>query len=249
MFLFDFNYVLLVMIPAAVLSLAAQFFVRSAYSKWSDVQNGSGLTGADVARQILSRTGLGQSSVRFERAPAPAGARARSSGVTLERTAGQLTDHYDPRTHTVRMSEGVASRPSVAAMAIVAHELGHAQQHEENSILIQMRSFLIPAVQVSPNVAFMLIFAGLIFQFEALLWLGILFFGVVVLFMVLTLPVEIDASRRGLALLDQAGLMRSNQDSSGSRQVLTAAALTYVAAAITAILQLLYYISLASRRR
>lgn len=245
---FDTNYLLMVFLPTMILSLLAQFFVRAAYSKWSNERNSAGLTGAQVAQQILARTDVGHGALRFEQAGAPAMG-ARRSGVTLERTAGELTDHYDPRTHTVRMSEGVANRPSIAAMAIVAHELGHAQQHEENSILIQMRSFLVPAVQFSPNIAFGLIFAGLIFQITGLLWLGILFFGVVVLFMVLTLPVEIDASRRGLNLLREAGLMQTGQDAAGARQVLTAAALTYVAAAITAILQLLYYISLAQSRR
>ena len=179
--------------------------------------------------------------------PRRAGAAAAASRVSLERTAGAFTDHYDPRTHTVRMSEDVANKPSVAAMAVVAHELGHAQQHEENSIFIVMRNFLLPAVSLSPQIAFGLIFAGLIFNIAGLLWLGIIFFGLVVLFSVLTLPVEFDASRRGLILLQEAGLMESPEDAGGARQVLTAAGLTYVAAAIGAILQLLYYISLARR--
>ena len=133
-------------------------------------------------------------------------------------------------------------------MAVVAHELGHAQQHEENSFLIQMRNFLVPAVSLSPQIAFGLIFVGFLLRADGLLWLGILFFGLVVLFSVLTLPVEFDASRRGLILLREAGLMSNDEDQNGSRTVLTAAALTYVAAAVTAILQLLYYISLAQRR-
>src|SRR5690606_7413480 len=112
------------------------------------------------------------------------------------------------------------------AMAVVAHELGHAQQHEENSIFIVMRNFLLPAVSLSPQIAFGLIFAGLIFNIAGLLWLGIIFFGLVVLFSVLTLPVEFDASRRGLILLQEAGLMESPEDAGGARQVLTAAGLT-----------------------
>lgn len=242
---FDTNYLLWVFIPTMLISLAAQFYVRSQFSKWGNTRNSAGLTGAQVAQRILSRTSVG--NVSFEHAD-PRVAGARASGVSLERTAGAFTDHYDPRTHTVRMSEEVANKPSVAAMAVVAHELGHAQQHEENSVLIQMRSFLVPAVSFSPQIAFGLIFAGLIFNITGLLWLGIIFFGLVVVFTVLTLPVEFDASRRGLILLQEAGLMQAPEDASGSRQVLTAAALTYVAAAITAILQLLYYISLAQRR-
>ncbi len=244
MFIFDSNYLLLVFIPTIIISLLAQMYVRSQFSKWGNTRNGSGLTGAQVAQRIIDRTPVGD--VGFAAAD-PRRQMAGASGISLERTAGAFTDHYDPRTHTVRMSEEVANKPSVAAMAVVAHELGHAQQHEENSVLIQMRNFLLPAVAVSPQIAFGLIFAGLIFRFEGLLWLGIIFFGLTVLFAVLTLPVEFDASRRGLILLEQAGLMNTAEDR-GARQVLTAAGLTYVAAAVTAVLQLLYYISLAQRR-
>lgn len=226
---FDINYLLLVVLPAVVLSLIAQLFVRAAFSKWGNVQNSANLSGVAVAERIRRMAGLG--SVALEAAPGGAG------------------DHYDPASHTVRLTQDVATKPSVMAMAVVAHELGHAQQHAEKSFLIQMRSFLLPAVQISPMVAYGLIFAGLIFRIAGLTWLGVLFFGVVVLFMVLTLPVEIDASRRGLKLLTDSGLMVDAEDRSGSRQVLTAAALTYVAAAATAVLQLLYYISLANRNR
>ncbi len=245
MFVFDPNYLWLVLIPTIIISLLSQVFVQSAFSRWSQVRNSSGLTGAEVARQIMARTSLGRSSVQFS---GLRGQTASAYGIRLERVAGQFTDHYDPSSHTVRMSDSTANQPSVAAMAVVAHELGHAQQHEENSVLIQMRSFLLPAVRFSPTVSYLLILAGFFFAITELLWLGIIFFGITVLFMVLTLPVEFDASRRGLILLREAGLMRTASDQSGSRQVLTAAALTYVAAAVTAILQLLYYISLAQRR-
>lgn len=245
---FDPNYLLFVFIPTLLLSMAAQFYVRSAFNKWSNVRNSAGLTGADVARQILARTSLNRGSVGFDYAD-PGRRAAGQQAITLERVAGQFTDHYDPRTHTVRMSDAVANTPSVAAMAVVAHELGHAQQHEENSFLIQMRNVLVPAVQFSPTISYLLIFVGLFFNLAELMWLGIAFFGLVVVFMVLTLPVEFDASRRGLILLREAGLMGNAQDQGGSRNVLTAAALTYVAAAVTAVLQLLYYISLAQRRR
>lgn len=245
MFFFDPNYLWLVLIPTVIISLLSQVFVQSAFSKWSRVRNSSGLTGAEVARQIMARTSLGSGSVRFA---GPQRQTAGAQGIRLERVGGQFTDHYDPSSHTVRMSDSTANQPSVAAMAVVAHELGHAQQHEENSVLIQMRSFLLPAVRFSPTVSYLLILAGFFFAITELLWLGIVFFGVTVVFMVLTLPVEFDASRRGLILLREAGLMQSADDQGGSRQVLTAAALTYVAAAVTAILQLLYYISLAQRR-
>ncbi|MDZ4764640.1 MAG: zinc metallopeptidase [Chloroflexota bacterium] len=226
---FNANYILLVMIPSLILSLGAQFFVRSAYSKWSNTRNSAGISGMQVAETIFQRTNV---------APLP-----------LEGVPGQLSDHFDPGKNVVRLSEGIASTPSVAAMAVVAHELGHVQQYQSKSPLIAMRSFLVPAVQFSPTISYMLIFFGLIINATSLIWLGILAFGLVVVFTLLTLPVEIDASRRGLILLRESGLMQTPQDESGARQVLTAAALTYVAAAVGAVLQLLYYINLAQGRR
>ncbi len=226
---FNSGYFLLVFLPAIILSLGAQFLVMSAFSKWTKVRNSANLTGVQVAERIKRSAGL--------------------EGVGLEGTPGQRSDHFDPTTNVVRMSQEVATTPSVAAMAVVAHELGHAQQYAEHSMLIQMRSFLIPAMRFSPMVSYLLIIAGLLLNLAGLIEIGILFYAVVVLFMVLTLPVEIDASRRGLKLLSESGLMMSTDDSGGSRSVLTAAALTYVAAAITALLNLLYYISLLNRRR
>ena len=226
---FDTNYLLFVALPALLLSLAAQAFVQSAYSRWGKTRNSSGLTGVQVAERILSRTNV--------------------RGVQLQGAPGRLTDHYDPQSNTVRLSEDIAATPSVAAMAVVAHELGHAQQYQERSALIAMRSFLIPAVQISPQIGVGMIFLGLLLRFTGLLYLGILLFGVMVVFMILTLPVEFDASFRGLRLLRESGLMQDETDSRGASQVLTAAGLTYVAAAIGAMLQLLYYLSLANRRR
>jgi Zn-dependent membrane protease YugP len=228
MFIFDSAYILMVFIPSLVLSLLAQLFVRSAYSKWGKTRNSLGLSGVEVGERIRRASGM--------------------TNVAFESTQGELTDHYDPSSNVVRLSRDIATKPSVASMAIVAHELGHAQQHAQNSVLIGMRNFLVPAMQFSPMVSYGLIFAGLIFGILDLAWLGIGFFGVVVVFMLLTLPVEFDASRRGLILLREAGLMVDSQDAGGSRQMLTAAALTYVAAFITALLTLLYYISLVQRR-
>ncbi len=225
---FDPGYMLFVMLPALILSGIAQFFVRSAYGKWSKARNGFNLSGREVAQRIMRQENL---------------------SVGLERIPGQMSDHYDPGAGVVRLSQGVADTPSVAAMAIVAHEFGHVQQHKQNSILIQMRGFLMPAVQFSPMISYGLIFAGFLLRMADLIWLGAMFFGVVVLFMLLTLPVEIDASMRGMRLLRETGLMTTQEDADGSRQVLTAAALTYVAAFISALLQMLYYLSLAQRRR
>ena len=174
--------------------------------------------------------------------------RVNTSQIQFQHVAGNLTDHYDPRSNTVRLSDTVANRNSVAALAIVAHELGHAQQHENNSFLITMRNFLVPAVSLSPRIAYFLIFIGLIFNFAGAFWLGVAFYGLMVVFSIITLPVEFDASRRGRKLLREADLMVTQQDEAGSKRVLMAAASTYVAAAVTAILQLLYYISIGRRR-
>jgi Zn-dependent membrane protease YugP len=171
-----------------------------------------------------------------------------TSQIEFQRASGNLTDHYDPRTNTVRLSDGVAKRHSVAAMAIVAHELGHAQQHEHNSFLITMRNFLVPAVTLSPQIAYFLIIIGLVFNLAGAFWLGVIFYGLMVLFSIVTLPVEFDASRRGRQLLRDSDLMVSEHDEKGSQRVLMAAASTYVAAAVTAVLQLLYYISIGRRR-
>ncbi len=225
---FDPNYLIFVLIPTVLISLAAQAFVRSAYNKWSKQRNGSGLSGAQVAERIFARTNV--------------------QSVRLEGTPGQLSDHYDPRAGVVRLSQDIATVPSVAAMAVVAHELGHVQQHQENSPLIVARNFLVPAVTLAPQIGYIMIFAGLFLSITGLIWAGILLFGVMVVFMILTLPVEFDASRRGLILLRESGLFVSSEDESGARNVLTAAALTYVAAAISAVLQLLYFISVANRR-
>ena len=227
--LFSSSYFLLVFIPAIVLSLGAQFLVSSAFGKWTKIRNSAGVSGEQAARRIIQTAGL--------------------QGVGLEGVAGVRTDHFDPATNVVRMSQDVATTPSVAAMAVVAHELGHAQQYAEKSIFIQLRSFLVPAMRFSPMVSYGLILIGLLLNVAGFLELGILFYGVVVAFMLLTLPVEIDASMRGLRLLNASGLMQSTDDSGGSRQVLTAAALTYVAAAVTALLNLLYYLSLLNGRR
>jgi len=267
----------LIFVITFLISIGAQIMVSSAYRKWSGVKNSAGLTGRLVGQRIIQKTGLGadrKAPVRVETPELTKLADLRDKGIVtqeeyeakraqlvaaqrevfashikLARTPGQMTDHYDPRSHTVRMSDGVAARPSVAAMAIVAHELGHAQQHENNSFLITMRNLLVPAVSFSSPLAYICFFFGFLFNLAGLVTLGILFYAIMVIFTFVTLPVEFDASRRGLQLLDQSGLMRADTDRQGSQQVLRAAAMTYVAAAVTAVLQLLYYLRLAGRGR
>jgi Zn-dependent membrane protease YugP len=226
---FDPTYMLYVFLPTMLLSLGVQLYLRSSYSKWSKVRNSHNMTGAQVGEVLFNRTAL--------------------MDIPMEVVPGNMTDHFDPRANIVRLSQGTATQPSVASMAIAAHELGHVQQYQTGSALIKARNFLVPAVQFSPTISYIAILAGLLLNISGLLWVGIAFFGLMVIFTILTLPVEFDASRRAMNLLSEAGLMQSSEDQRGAKTVLRAAALTYVAAAITAILQLLYYISIANRRR
>jgi uncharacterized protein len=211
---------------ALLLSLVAQVYVTYTFDKWGVLDNEAKLTGNRVAEHIIQQAGL---------------------TAQLESSSGLSGDHYDPRSHTVHLTEKIANKPSIAAMAVAAHELGHAQQHEVDSQMIQLRNFLVPAVQVGPSISYALVTAGLFFHMFRLVWLGVIAFGSVVVFMFLTLPIEVDASRRGMLLLRESGLMTNTSDEKGVQQVLTAAALTYIAASILSLSQLLRYISLARR--
>ncbi|HMK93636.1 MAG TPA: zinc metallopeptidase [Thermoleophilia bacterium] len=224
---FDPAYFLYVLIPTLLISGGVQLYLSSTYSHWRKVRNSAGATGEQVGQALFERTSL---------QPLP-----------LRRTKGELTDNFDPRTNVVNLSRNVASQASVASMAIVAHELGHVQQHQQQSALMGTRNFLVPALTVSPMISYGAIILGLVLQVTGLIWIGIFFFALMVLFSIVTLPVEIDASRRGLRLLREAGLMQTAEDASGARKVLTAAGLTYLAAALTAVLQLLYFVLLAQR--
>ncbi|MEA3308773.1 MAG: zinc metallopeptidase [Chloroflexota bacterium] len=216
-------------LPALVLALIAQFWVQSAFRKYQRVPNGARATGVEVARRLMRMHGLG---VNIE----SAGNRA-------------LSDHYDPRGRVLRLSVDVATRASVASMAIVAHELGHAQQDMESYPLFRLRAGLVPMVNFTSWLGPILFLAGMFFNSYTLSWLGIFAFAGAVLFALVTLPVEIDASRRGLRLLEQSGLFVSAQEKKGTRRILTAAALTYVAALAQAFSNLLYYVFLLRGRR
>ncbi len=229
MLFFDPVYLWLVVIPTMLLSFGVQIYLQRTFRKWSQVQNSSGLTGLEVADVLFARTSL---------APIP-----------VNQTRGTLTDHYDPQANTVALSQPVANKDTVSAMAVTAHELGHVEQYQTGSNLIAARGFLLPAIQFSPMISYFAFFMGIMFNLSGLMWVGVFFFGLMVVFSLLTLPVEIDASRRALKMLDEAGLYGSDEERKGARSVLTAAALTYLAAAITSVLQLLYYISIIQRRR
>jgi len=222
------------LIVTLVISGGAQLYIRSTFGKWNAIANSAGLTGAQVGEQLVTRASFG-------------GASGPATGISFKVVPGDLSDHFDPRTRQVGLSSEVASRNSVAAMAVTAHEVGHAQQHAEGTVAMRARAFLVPAVTFSPMLSYLLIFLGLIFNLTGLFWLGIVFFALMVVFSVLTLPVEIGASRRALVMLRGSGMLVRPQDEEGVKRVLTAAAMTYVAAAVTSILTLLYYISLARR--
>ena len=225
---FDPLYFVFVM-PALLLAFYAQMKVRSAYSKWLKVANTRGLSGLDAARYLLSANQLGD--------------------VAVEGTPGNLTDHYDPRTKTLRLSQGVANSQSVASLAIVAHEVGHAVQDGVAYTPLKFRGAIVPAIQVSSFVGPLLFIIGLLIRSTELAWLGVIFFGGTVLFSLVTLPVELNASARAIDMLRSDGLVVTAEEEGGARSVLNAAALTYVAALAHTLLTLLYYISLLSGSR
>lgn len=228
---FDINY-LIYMIPAVVLSLIAQLYVNSRYSRWSQVQNRTGLTGAQVAQRLANSNGMYH--LQFKAVP------------------GRLTDHYDPRRKVLGLSQSVGQQPSVASMAIAAHELGHAQQDHVGYLPMRLRSALVPAVNIGTNAGWILIMLGLLLQIGDLAWLGVFAISAGLVFALATLPVELNASRRARKMLAASGMVSSDKEMKGVRQVLNAAALTYVAAIATSLLQLLYFASLAGgmgRRR
>lgn len=227
MFFFDINY-LIYMIPAFILMAITSWYVKSSYSKWSQVRARSGLTGADAARRLISSGGL--------------------YGVRLEAVAGEMTDHYDPTNKVLRLSQGVANRPSVASLAIAAHELGHAMQDAENYFPLRLRGALVPAVNIGSNLGWILIMAGLLLNFTGLAWLGVIIFSAGAVFALATLPVEFDASARAKRLLADSGIIVGEDEQRGVNAVLNAAALTYVAALVTAVMQLLYFVSLVGGR-
>jgi Zn-dependent membrane protease YugP len=223
-FLFFDPMYLCFMIPAIALMGFASWYVRHAYNKWSQVRATSGLTGHQAAQRLISTGSL--------------------YGVQVQGTSGQLSDHYDPRNKTLFLSEGVAHSPSVAAVAISAHELGHALQDAEDYFPMRVRSMLVPAVNIGSNLGWILIMIGLVLRMTELAWIGVIVFSAGALFALATLPVEFNASARAKQLLYQTGIIQTEEERRGVNQVLNAAALTYVAGLITAVLQLLYYVLL-----
>lgn len=212
---------LIFILPALLLSVYAQFKVKSTFEKYSRVRSMRGMTGAEVAAQLLRRKGL--------------------QGVGIDPVGGFLTDHYDPGVRRVRLSESVYGSNSLAALGVAAHEVGHAIQHSEKYGPLELRHAIVPVTNFASNASFPILLLGIVLNSFNLVLLGIILFSAVVLFHLVTLPVEFNASRRAVEELAASGII-TNQEVPAVKKVLSAAALTYLAAAISAIANLLYYV-------
>ena len=223
-----FDSTMLLLIPAMLLSLYAQSKVKSTYNIYSREGLQSGMTGAEVARMVLDRSGL--------------------QNVEIERVAGNLTDHYDPRTKVLRLSNDVYSRPTIASAGVAAHEAGHALQDQVEYGPLKLRSFMVPFASFGSRFSMIIIIVGLLFKFVGLIDLGIILFSMVVLFQLFTLPVEFNASSRALAVLGEYQILTVDEVPK-AKKVLDAAALTYVAAAFSSIMTLVRLLVIRDRRR
>ncbi|MFX0549123.1 zinc metallopeptidase [Hathewaya histolytica] len=223
-----FDSTMIILIPALLISMYAQFKVQNTFQRYSKVFSKKGITGGEVARRLLDEAGL--------------------SYIPVELIQGKLTDHYDPVNKVMRLSNDVYYGNSVASIGVAAHETGHAIQHKENYAPLNIRNSIVPVVNISSSASWLLFFAGMIFSIPKLTTLGILLFSAVVLFQIITLPVEFNASARAIKILDSRSIL-DVEEIYGAKKVLQAAALTYVAAAITAISQLLRLVALNNRNR
>ena len=229
MWYYDSTYLLVIL--GLLLGLAAQGAVKSAYSRYMGVQTQRGIPASDAVAYMLEMQG--------------------NAGVPVECIQGELTDQYDPRANVLRLSRNVYQSSSVAALSIAAHEAGHAMQKYESYPLLALRSMAVPVVNFGSQAAFPIFFLGILASLRPLMMLGIACFALSVLFALITLPVELDASRRGMAMLKESGMM-TEEERKGAKKVLTAAAMTYVASALAALLNLARLIMIANgsnRRR
>ncbi len=218
---------LILVVPALLLSLAAQAAVKGTFSKYSRLGARSGYTGQSAARRILNQHGL--------------------SHIPVERVSGQLTDHYDPRSQVLRLSESTYDSTSIAAIGVAAHEAGHAVQHDEGYLPNRIRGFLVPVAQIGSSFGPYLAIFGIILSIPILINVGIFLFAGAVLFYLITLPVEFNASRRAIRVLEEQGML-TDQELSGARKVLRAAAMTYIASTLVAFASLMRLLLLAKSR-
>lgn len=226
-FYFD-SYYLFLVVPALLIAMWAQFNVQTTFRKYNRISNSRGLTADQTARQILDDNGLYQ--------------------VSIERVPGKLSDHYDPKANVIRLSDSTYGSISVGAIGVAAHEAGHAVQYATGYFPIKIRSVLIPITQIGSSIAIPLAIFGIVFSFYPLVTIGILLFCSVVLFQLITLPVEFNASRRALKTLDESRMLEG-EELIGAKRVLRAAALTYVAGLLVAVANLVRLIALSNRRR
>lgn len=226
MFFIDPVYLIFVAIPAMLLGLASQAILKYAFWKYSKVDAGTGMTGNQTAEKLNS---------------------VEDFKVKLTQVQGQLTDHYDPKNEVVALSVDNAVNTSVANLAVVAHEFGHVQQKRVGQSFFRLRSFLVPAVQFGSGVGYLMILAGIFLALTDLAWLGVALFSFTFIFALVTLPVEVDASVRGMKLIEKHNLISANLRG-GAKWVLAAAALTYFAGMVQSLLQLLYFINLVQGR-
>jgi len=224
---FDYYYLVLV-VPTIILSMIAQIMVKSTFSKYSKIQCSRNITGRDAALLLMKSNSV--------------------NDVAIEPVSGSLTDHYDPRAKKLRLSEPVYGRPSIAAVGVAAHETGHAIQHANKYGPLVLRSTLVPAANIGSRFGPIIAIAGLVTPYSFLLNIGLILFAAAVLFYVITLPVEFNASARALAIL-RSGNVLTEDELNGVKKVLTAAAMTYVASALTAIMSLLRLILISRNRR
>lgn len=227
-FYFDYTYFLLV-VPAFIISLIAQLFVKSAFKKQSSVYSKSGYSGEQAAIAVLSGFGI--------------------NNVRVERCSGKLTDHYDPRTNVIRLSEEVFSSSSIAAIGVACHEAGHAVQYAQGYLPIKVRNAVLPVCRIGSYAGIPLAMLGFFLSFEPLIFIGLCLYSFIVLFQLATLPVEINASRRAVAVIEERGLLRNEDELAGAKKVLTAAAMTYVASLVVALANLLRFIVIFTGRR
>lgn len=213
----DYYYIILV-VPAMILSIIAQINVKGTYKRYSNIHNSRGLTGAMAAQRVLAFYGI--------------------TNVRIEQVSGTLSDHYDPRANVIRLSSGVFSGSSIAAVGVACHEAGHAAQHAQNYAPIKIRNTILPIANIGSSCGILLAVVGYFLSFSFLVNIGILLFAFVVLFQLVTLPIEFNASFRAVRVIDQTGLLDADEQR-GAKKVLTAAAMTYVASLLVSIMSLL----------
>ena len=226
--MFYFDWTMLLALPGLLLGLWAQMKVKSSFAKYSQVYSRRGIRAEDVSRDLLSRSG--------------------NHNVTITGVSGSLTDHYDPASNTLCLSQDVMGNPSIAAIGVAAHECGHAMQQHDGYLPLKLRTAIVPVVNIGSNLYFPIFMAGILFSWEPLINVGILCFALSLLFSLVTLPVEFNASNRAIAMLREGGYL-AEDELDGARKVLNAAAMTYVAAVVSSALQLLRLLLIARSHR